>query len=586
MGNYRSTPSNSSTPSQPVRPAQPLNPNKSKNPRQTSVGDSEPIAAQPQQHIDPTPQAKVPPVASAPPVSVEPTAASMNAGNARFASAMKTPKHRRRQTFVSDSESNSTHSQPQQHTVPTAPPASAPPADESQNPSNTAPPAASPPAAQDEPTVAWRALVDEGNALFAAAKNASPTTARTSAVKQALTKYNAALLLTKKPNELASTSKNMFLTCGLVVNDDDADSENRYYFIGEALSCAAAALACAIEGNMSEEWIGVVLDKMSDLVDKSLVEAGCIASSRSGGVVQLMTKLVHNSATQLHLKIVLARALLRRANKKGALAISEGDYNRAAEVTEERADLRHSVLEWVCDPLCANLKPSIDEVTSALLNTMYLAGAKKLLQRGKALREESVSDDEKVFEALDTLRLGVVECQRRKLPRAIEAELLSEIGYIWSNILKVDEPAYHAYHASVQCALACPQLFNANNWYKRAKDAVEKREQAEAAEEQRRKSDVDEAIRKSLASELATLSAMNTGIESILMHVTKTYLGGVAFDKHNPEKHKSDKDKHYRKLLVSILRHFHPDNTMTLSPKVKKLYNEITIVLTGHLNAN
>ncbi|CUF46961.1 Hypothetical protein, putative, partial [Bodo saltans] len=271
--------------------------------------------------------------------------------------------------------------------------------------------------------------------------------------------------------------------------------------------------------------------------------------------------------------------------KKGALAISEGDYNRAAEIIDERADLRHSVLEWVCDPLCAILKTSVNEVNSALLNTMYLAGAKKLLQRGKALREESVHDDEKVFEALDTLRLGVVECQHRKLPRDIEAELLSEMGYIWSSILKLDEPAYRAYHASVQCALACPQLFTAHNWYKRAKDAVEKREQAKAAEEQRKKNDVDEAINKSLASELATLSAIaNTGIESVLKHVTTTYPGRVAFEKHNPEKHKSDEDQHYRKLLMKILTNFHPNNTTTQSPKVKKLYNEITIVLTNYLN--
>ncbi|CUF46680.1 Hypothetical protein, putative [Bodo saltans] len=469
-----------------------------------------------------------------------------------------------------------------------------------QNPSNasharvpivaTAPPAddLQTPPAHTEPTAAWRASMDEGNVQYAAAKDAPSSTARTSAVKQALTKYNAALQLTKISKELASTNKNMSLACGLVVVDDDADPENRYYFLSEALTSAAMALAYATQGKMSAQWISEVLDKLNDLVDKSLVELAASSAVAPGGVVQLLTKLVHNSATQPHVRIVFAKALLDRANKKGAHAISEGEYNRAAEVTDERAELRSSVLEWVCDPLCEGLKPSVDEVNSALLNTMCLASVKKLLQRGKALREESVADVgidmEKVFEAMDTLRLGVVECQHRKLHIDIEAELLSEIGYIWSNILKVDEPAYRAYHASVQCALACPRMFT-GNWFKRANDAVEKHQQAEAAEEQRKNIDVHEAIRKSLASELATLAAKNTSIEDILTHVTTTYPGRVAFDKYNPTRHGLGKDAHYLKLLKKVVGNFHANNTTTQTPKVQMLYGEITRVLTNYINA-
>jgi hypothetical protein len=338
------------------------------------------------------------------------------------------------------------------------------------------PPPTTAPQAHTTTSLAWRKALDEGNAFFATAKDVTNlSVARKAAVKMALVKYNAALSLASEAHQRASANKNMFLACGLVTMDDDAEPEDRYYYFSEALSSAARAIAFAYPGGLHAEWVGTVIDKVSDLVAYSLVESAMIVSDRLGGTMQLLATVVHGPTTQPHIRALVALALLDRANKKGALAIADGDHHRGMAVVEERAALTHSAVEWCQQPECLGFYDAVLDVKGRLRNTGALAAAKRQLQHGKRLREESVVDGinmDKVFEAIDALRVGVVECHDLHID--MEAELLSEIGYIWASILKVKDAAHRAYRASMFCAHSCsPREFYSHAWFKRARDAVE-----------------------------------------------------------------------------------------------------------------
>jgi hypothetical protein len=440
------------------------------------------------------------------------------------------------------------------------------------------------------PASAWRKTLDEGNAFFATAKDATTlSAARKAAVKMALVKYNAALPLAAEAHQRASTNKNMFLACGLVTTDDDAEPEDRYYFLSEALRYAENAIASAVIGGLQAEWVGTMIDKVSNLVAKSVVEAAHIASSRFGGVLQLLASVAHGPSTQPHVRIIVALALLDRTNKKAALAIADGDFKRGAEIMAERVALVNSVVELGMEPQCAVFKDAISGMKDSLRNTSSLAVIKKQLQKGKQLREESVADEidmDKVFEALDAFRTGVIECHYRKLHLDIEAELLSEIGYIWSHILKVREAAHSAYHASVMCALSCfPHEFTGHVWFKRAMDAVEAHHKKKSLEAQSEKNAVDEPILKELEPEFAALKAHNTSIDAILKYVTKTYPGKKVFVAYNAKNHGADENKYYRSLLTKVMVKFQDGRTTNSPRREQLLFQQITLVLTEYINA-
>ncbi|CUG43031.1 Hypothetical protein, putative, partial [Bodo saltans] len=371
---------------------------------------------------------------------------------------------------------------------------------------------------QAAPPSSWRKLVDEGNRFFISAKAATSTMNRKLAVKDALNKYTIALPLAVEAHQQASTNKNMFVASGLIAADEDALPEDRYYYLREALTTAANALAFGAHAHLQSEWIGSLIDKVNHLVCSSIVDATNIVSSRSGSALQLLTTVVHAPTTQQHLRVIVALALLDRTNKKGALAIADGDHHQGLVIVDERAALMDSTAEWGSQPQCVGFVDAIHSTQASLRNTGSLATAKKQLQKGKKLREESVVDGidmDKLFEAMDALRLGVVECHDMHLD--IEAELLSEIGYIWSNVLKVKEAAHRAYRASLLCAHACsPRVFTSHAWFKRARDAEEEFQQEEALEEKRKKDEADAPFLKELEPELTALKANNTSIDAAL----------------------------------------------------------------------
>ncbi|CUF46731.1 Hypothetical protein, putative, partial [Bodo saltans] len=324
----------------------------------------------------------------------------------------------------------------------------------------------------------------------------------------------------------------MSLACGLVVTDDNADSKSRYYFLNEALSRAAAALSFAIEGNMSAQWIGEMIDKVNDLVAHSLVEAGCISSSRIGGVMQQLVTVVHDSTAQHHVRVIVALALLDRTNKKAALAIAHGDPDKALAIVNERAALVDSTAEWGSQPQCVGLltRFTAHRPASAIQAPWPLPRSNYKRERNYA-RKVSSMESTWTRCSKQWMLFDLASCHDMHVD--IEAELLSEIGYIWSNILKVKEAAHRAYRASLLCAHACsPREFISHPWFKRARDSEEAFQHEEALEEKRKKDEADAPFLKELKPELIALKALSansTPIDAALKYIIATYPGGTPF---------------------------------------------------------
>lgn len=153
--------------------------------------------------------------------------------------------------------------------------------------------------------------------------------------------------------------------------------------------------------------------------------------------------------------------LLERATKCSAIAIKDNEFRRALQICEEQSTLNDAFAEWIQQRQLHGFMAACTEVLDSIKSALSLARGRCKLAQGIALRNRSVTDAIDVdvaFEALDELRDGLAAAKGSHLD--LEAEILSEIGYLLKQVLKLDEPAHRAYRA---CMIAALRAFLRNS---------------------------------------------------------------------------------------------------------------------------
>jgi hypothetical protein len=200
----------------------------------------------------------------------------------------------------------------------------------------------------------------------------------------------------------------------------------------------------------------------------------------------------------------------------------------------------------------------------------------------EAIEEDESIDMEKIYDSLDIYRVGLAKIVIDKIDVELEAIFLSKLGYIFYKINRRNEKAKEYLNNAVNLGLSLyPRNISLERWYIKASTTLEEIIKTLQKDE-------DETIRKSkqkyldeikddlikLDDELEKVKKDNNNLADFLKYVIK---------KHSPIKNKFEldvdeeiKNTNPRKILLKIIKFYHPDKNGLEEMKDKIIIEEIS----------
>ncbi|EDQ86158.1 uncharacterized protein MONBRDRAFT_11218 [Monosiga brevicollis MX1] len=204
-----------------------------------------------------------------------------------------------------------------------------------------------------------------------------------------------------------------------------------------------------------------------------------------------------------------------------------------------------------------------------------------MIREGLRLEQSALWDDENllmdlVWDSVDAYHEAIFVSDGADL--AQEAEAIARLGIIYSKILK--QPVRGKNYCVKALNLASslhPRVFTFVPWHQTASDIVKAYQEELVARERSAWEAKRKPYLEKLAPELKKLEEASTeGLDSLI---------DMIYDKHPPLNKKHTKPTaEGKKRIQHAIRHYHPDKG-NVSEETKVLLEEITKLLTAHLNA-